>query len=500
MSVPRPTSRALGAALGAALAGAALALPAPAARAQLVVPKTLPVAQGGQFDIFPSSTVGMGGVRIAVADTMLDPFINPAKSTRLGETRLFSAPIFYSISGQSGGGRTIPIGGAGRLGAWTGVATVAFQQLDKGEAPFAQAERLSDRTAVNEYAAAALGRRLGASAWSVGASGFVAGLDAVDGVNLLYNGSDRIDQAGHMVDVRAGLTRDWADGRTLELLVVHNRYAMTHDVTWTTWRWDPAPQRAVRTERLEHNEDRTNAWGLHAEYERPIATNGWRVGYLATATRLSHPKIPNYSVMNIPRDPGTTYAYNLGVGVARSLGAATVAVDMIYEPIWSETWADAASDTTGRTGVVIPRGGKTVENQFRFSNAVLRMGVGREATLGEGDKLALGVRAGVAAHSISYRLEQQNNIEPGRRNQRERWIEWTPTWGVSFRFPEIALHYRGHYTTGVGRPGVAPNMPVPDAAGPLQSGGGIIAAPSAPLTLQNVHVVGHQVSFSLPLK
>src|SRR3712207_7376110 len=41
--------------------------------------------------------------------------------------------------------------------------------------------------------------------------------------------------------------------------------------------------------------DRTNLWGLHLEYERPLATAGWRVGYLATANRLSHPKIDRKS-------------------------------------------------------------------------------------------------------------------------------------------------------------------------------------------------------------
>ena len=495
MTVPR-SSRPL-----AAMA-AALALHAAApAHAQLVTPKTLPVAQGNQFEIFPSSTVGMAGARIALADTLLDPFVNPAKATRLGATRLFSAPLFYGVSGDGGGGRTLPGGSSARVGAWTGVATVALQQLDKGEAVFGGNVPFSDRTAINEYAAASLARRIGASDWSVGVSGWVAGLDAVDGVNLLYSGSDRIEQAGHMVDARVGLTRDWADGRSLELLVLHNRFAVAHDVTWTTWLWDEPTRTGRQQQRVEHNEDRTNLWGMHLEYERPLAAPGWRVGYLATVNRLSHPKIPNYSVMNIPRDPGTTYAYNLGVGVARALGPATFAADLVYEPMWSETWADAASDTSGRAGIV-RRGEKTVENEFRFANAIMRMGVGREATLGaDGAGVALGVRAGVAAHAISYRLEQQNHLENVRRTQREHWVEWTPTWGISFRFPELALHYNGRYTTGVGRPGVRSNVAfLEDGVALAGRAGGIIAAPSAPLTLQDAHVLSHQVSFSLPLR
>ena len=154
-------------------------------------------------------------------------------------------------------------------------------------------------------------------------------------------------------------------------------------------------------------------------------------------------------------------------------------------------------------GIIVPRGRHTVDNDFKFSNALLRLGVGRDATLG-GDGtsgVGLGVRAGVAMYSIDYHLDQADRVRGARRSQREHWVEWTPTWGVSFRFPELELHYTGRYTTGVGRPGVAGGCcAVPDAALQATAGPGIIAAPSAPLTLQDVHVVAHQVSFSLPIR
>jgi hypothetical protein len=226
------------------------------------------------------------------------------------------------------------------------------------------------------------------------------------------------------------------------------------------------------------------------------------VGYLGTANRLSHPKIPNYTIMNVPRDPGTTWAYNAGVGVARSVGAATFAADVVFEPMWSTTWADAAADTTGPTGIVVPKGEHTMDNQFRFSNAILRLGVGRDATLsGDGTSgVGLGVRAGVAMYSIDYHLDQADRVRGSARSQREHWVEWTPTWGLSFRFPELELHYTGRYTTGVGRPGVNGGCCFAADALAASAPGGIIAAPSAPLTLQDVHVVSHQVSFALPIR
>jgi hypothetical protein len=42
--------------------------------AQLIQIKTVPVAQGDQFDIFPSRNWAMGGVSIALRDQLLDPF------------------------------------------------------------------------------------------------------------------------------------------------------------------------------------------------------------------------------------------------------------------------------------------------------------------------------------------------------------------------------------------------------------------------------------------
>src|SRR3990170_8946925 len=62
---------------------------------QVVTPKTVPVLQSGQFEIFPSARAGMGGAVIAVDDTLLDPFVNPAKAARIGVGHIYSAPFFH---------------------------------------------------------------------------------------------------------------------------------------------------------------------------------------------------------------------------------------------------------------------------------------------------------------------------------------------------------------------------------------------------------------------
>src|SRR2546430_9440068 len=94
-------------------------------RAQLISIKTVPIAQGDQFDIFPSQHQGMGGASIALADTLLDPFRNPARGARLDAPRFFGSPTFYGVSNQTGGGRTLPLAAFSQHGAWYGGPSLA---------------------------------------------------------------------------------------------------------------------------------------------------------------------------------------------------------------------------------------------------------------------------------------------------------------------------------------------------------------------------------------
>ncbi|MBI2073684.1 MAG: hypothetical protein HYT81_11770, partial [Gemmatimonadetes bacterium] len=351
----------------------------------------------------------------------------------------------------------------------------------------------------NQYAFAMVGRTVPAARLSLGGSVFLAGLHAIDGVDLLYAGSQGVAQAGHAVDARVGVLKEWDGDRSLEALVLYSRLRMTHDVTFLDWFWDPATQQSRPKARLDQNRDYSDVWGLHLEYERPLSVAGWRIGWLATANRMSHPKLPNYeirSVQVIPRDPGTSYAFNAGLGIARTHGPATFGIDVIYEPIWSHTWADAEGPTATRTGGTIPASGMTIENHFRFSNALVRMGVTRD--LGQTADFQLGL----VVRSIQYRLNQDDHVQVSSRSLREHWVEWTPTWGFGLRFPEVEIRYQGRVANGTGRPGVVPEprggFELADATARVASN--ILVAPTGPLTLGEVKVVTHQISLSVPIR
>lgn len=483
-----------------ALLTAALApFVASSAGAQLVTPKTVPVFQDEQFAIYPSSRAGLGGASAALDDTLADPFTNPAKAMRIRGMIISTTPYSHGISGSRGGGRTLPIAFMAGAGDWAVAALAAMQQLDRVGPAWNRP--VSERTADNQYVSASVAHRV-APGLSLGVSGFHADLAAVDGVDLLYSGSDRIDQSGSLTDVRLGATKEWEPGHVLEMILLRNTTHMRHDVHYTVYTYDPALRTSTMSQRQDLNLDQTNIWGAHTQYARPVGSEGWRVGALATVNRLDHPKIPNYTLQNLPRDPGTTNAYNWGVGAARTTRDFTFAVDVVLEPMNSDTYADAATNITRADGSVIPAGQKTVENHFQFNNRKARVGVGRTWGADTGSSSSFSVDVGLAAYSISYDLAQTNNITRVTRNQHENWLESGPAFGLRYKTRDIEVSYSFRASCGTGGCDLLPlgggDRVTVTAAAP--STGGIIAAPSSPLFLQSGAETSHHFMVSVPIR
>lgn len=467
--------------------------------AQVISLKTVPVATGDQFLILPSERLGMGGVSIALDDMLLDPFVNPAKGALIDESVLLGTPTFYGISNANGAGRSLPVTALFRSDRGFGAISFALQQIKSGQRRdvilFSRdviwagpQQRLSEASATNLYVNGTVGRELGESGFSVGAGASWAGLDALDGVEHLYALNNGIAQSGHQGDYRVGLFWERRE-QHFEAVVVHNRFNMKHDVSYIDWVWDEATQRTIVTERVETNRDRTRTTGLQLGFSRPITESGWRIGGTWTVNRKTHPKIPNYEIMNIPRDPGISWAYDFGVGIAKSSGPATFGIDVVVEPIWSDTWAEAAADTTDVNGGVIRKGDRTIENEFFFTNVQMRLGLGYEIEHAS-------FQAGVEVRSYAYTLDQRDHIQDTRRDQEESWMEWSPSIGAKAKFAEFEIGYAGRMTTGSGRPGVVWT----EGRTVNQLSADFIIAPSGPLTLQDAVVITHQITVSVPIR
>lgn len=473
--------------------------------AQVIPVKTVPVAAGDQFLLFPSAHLGMGGAGLALPDTLGDPFVNPSTGSRLKESFFFGSPAYYNISDGNGSGRSLPLGTVFTDGSWFGGGAVSLQEVEGanrdpwvirpwlwGPPPL---QALSEGSSRNLYAFGILGHRFAERGLSVGLSGFWADLNAMDGVDLLYAMSQEIQQSGHISDLRLGALKEWEDGRSLELILLRTRLRMRHDVTYVDWIWDPddptfTPQPQWVT-RLEKNLDHTDTWGAHLAYRRPLEAEGWSMGWSVTGNRKSHPKIPDYEIQNIPRDPGDTWAYGIGWGLAKVSGPSRFVVDLILQPIRSETWADAAADTVKANGQTIRAGERTIENDFQFVNAMVRGG-------GSWDYRSATIRLGLQVRSVSYELDQLDLIEAAKRHQEESWMEWTPTLGVSLKLAGVTLHYAGLRTVGTGRPGTRwEDQAVPDSR---FLDNDFIVAPTGPLTLQDATVTTHQLSVVIPIR
>jgi hypothetical protein len=476
--------------------------------AQAIPLRTVPVASGDQFLLLPSSTTSMGGVHVAVDDSLGDAWSNPAKGALLSGSAFLGSPTFYSISEQGGGGRSFPVAGVASGSGWFGGMALAIQEIENLEtrSPWAnvawdvccwgccggQEPTLGDRYGRNVYAQAFTGRRLGGG-WSLGVGGSIARLGAMDGVDLLYAGSERIDESGRVSDVRVGAFH--GEGRDrLSLVAFHSRLAMKHEVTWNEWVWDPSMTIGSFQQRVEVNEDQTRTWGGRLEWDRALSAPGWRVGASGTLNYKDHPKIPNYRIQNIPRDPGTTWAYEGAFGAAHTDGPTSYAVEVALQPIWSETWQEAdavdAAASGGRLGV----GDRSIENDFFFTNAILRTGFSHD--LG-----SLGLQAGVEVRAYAYQLEQVDHVRSTYREETEEWTEWTPTFGAVVPLEALELRYALRVTTGTGRPGTAWTGPALESlsAGGLPQADFLIAA-EGPLTLQDVRVTTHQLSVRIPIR
>jgi hypothetical protein len=311
----------------------------------------------------------------------------------------------------------------------------------------------------------------------------------VDGVPLLYASSQSVRQRGSALDLRLGVTREMEGDRLAELTLLHHRFSNRHDVLYVRQWWNPSLQRPETDVREERNLDRSTVWGAQLRHTLPL-DEGLRVGFLLAGNRHSHPKIPNYELMNIPRDPGHSNAFNVGVGVALHEGRARAGAEIVYEPIRSHTWSDSDTTVTAVTGRAIPAGDPLVENHFRFGNAVFRTGLGRE-----GERW--GFQLGLQVRAIRYDLDQTDHVRTLQRAQQESWMEWTPTWSLGARFPEFHVRYSGRVTSGTGRPGVAfGGFRAADSA--LSST--FILAPSGPLTLQESMVWTHQIGATIPVR
>ena len=460
------------------------------AHAQLISIQTAPVGVSEQFWIYPAQLKGMGG-GLALRDLDLDPFSNPARAARIAGVRLAASPNLYSIPEQDGSGRTLPVSAFADAGGPFVGGAFAVQELESAFATSWWSRNSSsvrtDRFAHNTYGFGLVGHRIATRGLDIALSAAYSRLDKVHAVDLLYPQSRAIEQEGKISDIRLGVSKAFAGERELEAVLVRNAVDVRHDVTYVDWRWDAPTQQAIFSPpRIELNRDQTTTWGAHLKYSAPASDPRWRWATALTANVKSHPKIPNYEFMSIPRDPGDSYAFRAAIGGARVDAVSRIAFDLSYEPVWTSTWAEAAEEIVTERGTVIPKGGMTVENEFVFSTYNMHAGYSHRWE-------QLDLQLGIGFRNVSYALDQYNALTGVQRDQDESWREITPTWGLSFDLPGVELRYAGQRRGG----GFSFERAQPVFAS--EPGPDIVAAPTSPLSMDVTRVVSHQFTIAVPI-
>ncbi|CAN5876562.1 hypothetical protein BH23GEM9_BH23GEM9_08150 [soil metagenome] len=476
--------------LPALLTSSALALPA-ALQAQHIAIKTVPVPTGEQFSIFPSLTMGMADVHVAVDDPMMDPFWNPSRGALANQLLLYALPTFYGETNDWVAGRSLPLAAVIPGRRFFGAAAFALQQLGDTRrtgiwVPMPGGSNIRDNSSSNVYVFGAVGARL-TGRTSIGISAYRADLEAVDGVNMLYGNSSAIEQSGDLTEFRIGGLHEFGADRRLDAIVLTSRTDMKHDVHYVDWTDWSAP-----VSWSELNEDRTITWAAQLRYTQPVVETA-RLGLMIAGNTKAHPKIPNYNIVNIPRDPGNSAMFNIGVGISNAAGPAIVGAEVIYEPGRSHTWAYADSAITTPTGS-IPAGGRTIDNQFRFSNWSVGVGAQWESE-------RVGLQAGLRLHETRYTLDQENFLTATRRDTRESWMEWAPSWSGVVKLSEFDLRYTGRFSAngwpqnqwgwGFGFVSAERTMSTP---------GGIdfVVGPTGEVWLPEYRVTTHRFTLSVP--
>lgn len=477
------------------------------AGAQQIPVRVVPIAEADQFGFFPSANFGMANVSIALSDSLLDPFHNPALGARIRRGLYFGAPTFFAVSNDAGSGQTYPFGGIARFGRTFVGGAVALQEIDPARPrqffPFPTLALTSsfapvaldvsgNETQANRHGYATVGHTLGRQV-TVAASALWSDLRAMEGMDLLFNGSHNVRQWGDRSDVRVGMLTEWG-GRSLEAVALRSHLDMRYDVGYAQLYWDPA----TRQQKLQtHNvlaADASRTLGLHLKYDMPVRDSTWRAGAILTFNEIREGKAAYYEFMGIPRDPSRTMAYNVGAGLSRRRGPTSFAVDAILEPIWRR--ATGVVDTTSLA--LFAPGVNQEDSYFKFRNVVLRGGIAHDIVMA-GSENRLRLQFGAQMRNVNYRLEQHDHLRSVFRSRTNHWTEWTHAWGTNFLFERFQFGYQIRLLSGMGRLGVPP-----------ESGGDVVFADSPPFfpgnpppvgtTLYPVRVASHQMFFSVPIR
>jgi len=425
--------------------------------AQSIPVKTYPLLCGEGFTPELSSNVGLGGVSIAHADSLSEPFENPASLMTVGHNVVAIAPGWRSWSlgsteilswrtsttEERSRASTLPVSLAvvQRADGFAVGVEAGFQRVASGY-------YWNQRWGTPKPTTMTIDHSFGANNWSerlsvavpvpgadmsIGAGVGYTDIRGVDGIQFLYPDVRELTVAGSNIDARLGVAGRFAQTDVYTFAVGYNAF----DVK----------QHAVFDQRpTVDNQDITRTWFAQARYRLRLSEK-MNVGLMATGNRKEHPKIAEYPIASVPRDPGVTWAFNLGAGASWYLSPdAAFTVEGIVEPIDSKTWVAAAQDWVLADSSVLRKGEPEQHNDYSFLNYIVRFGMSIQA------ESWLALKFGAETRFYSFDYHHKNNIS-GRYEYvapQSSWTEVQVSGGAEVRAGDWTFEYVARVLSGEG--------------------------------------------------
>ncbi len=404
--------------------------------------KTVPLLSTDQFSLIPSFRDDMGGTSIAVRDGLQDIFINPGNYDPDTGSQWFVTPrlshwnFSQEFSTRYNDQRAVPFLEQNSAGSSIFTLPVGFILSSKkiytaamaGFQALSADNQQSAHFKASNYPWTWLGGiYVPRFKTAIGVGVDYVRIRGIDGVYLLYPNAAQLSQKGSAKQFHLGMSGTLANEDHWNLAV--SRYLF----------------KILQTEQNVVNKDENDGWWMQAHYMKKIS-EPLTLAALFVADWRHHPKIPEYPLAGIPRDPGNTQALNFGFGLKWQSEKTLFGLDIIYEPVDVKTWADAATEFTHWDGRVYRVGDVTQRNDYQFANRLIRSGIQIKPTRW----LSLATGAQVKLYQYDYyQNDFLNHIERTGKPQRQ-WSETVWTGGIKIHTGKMVLNYSLRVQTGTG--------------------------------------------------
>lgn len=487
--------------MGRCIAGALtlfLTTLAATASAQSVPFKTVPEPMTETLPL-PTSNPGLAGISFARDDSLRDPFESPAMGALGPAFQISVAPQFYMDHRRTLEGHSLPVAMSWNTRGWFGAAALGTKDArdtpnEFRNLPWQIRDAAGGVSGENRYVAGSFGRVL-FGRLALGATLIDAEVEIVDGVRRSYPEALSVSQKGTQRTLLLGGLLDAGEGRLLDVAFGQTDVDVIHDVL--EWDWVPSPSGVDGFAPVEHwstYHDRARIDHARIRYRHYVPSLLTQVAAVATVHSREQLESPSFDLVNVPRDPGTSTFYELGLGFqASDGGVADFFAEVAYVPGRARTKTLADTPTNGRDGGLIDTGQALVDHSFRFSN--WRVDGGAEFNHGR-----VTAQLGIGAREHRFTLDQTDHRNGRRHESRESWMEWAIRAGFAVEVGRVTFGY----TAQIQARGLSPCPPHSfrtSCYGNTETfpGTGEVVAPTSPETLPDFQVFSHGPTLKVTL-